>query len=102
MGYSTPEHGHALKEAAASEEPVLEQAPGRSCALWRGAHAGGVACGETFQEQSTPEGLPPWKGPMLKWFMKYCFPWEELHTGAREEHGEEGEAEVEYPELPQI
>lgn len=83
-----------LKEVAAYEDPVLEQAPGRSCARWRGALAGAgflvgaVACGEIFQEQSTPEGLTPWKGSMLKQFMKYCFPREGLHTRAGEEHVE--------------
>ena len=32
--------GHALKEAAACGEPALEQAPGRTCGPWRGAHSG--------------------------------------------------------------
>ena len=34
--------GHVLKEAAAHGEPVLEQAPGRNCGPWRGAHTGAV------------------------------------------------------------
>ncbi|GAB0207450.1 zinc finger and BTB domain-containing protein 5 [Grus japonensis] len=57
---------YALKEAAAHGEPVLEQAPGRNCSLWRIAHAGAdflagiVAHGEEpMLEQSIPEGLYP-------------------------------------------
>jgi len=30
--------GYALKEATACAEPTQEQAPGRSCSLWRGVH----------------------------------------------------------------
>ena len=51
-------------------------------------------------EQSVPEGLHPWKGPMLEQFMKNCslwegltleklvedcLPWEGPHAGAGEE-----------------
>jgi len=42
---------------------MLEQAPGRSCGLWRGAHngagflAGPVACGGPRLKQSVPGGL---------------------------------------------
>ncbi|PKU45839.1 hypothetical protein llap_3840 [Limosa lapponica baueri] len=78
-GLHTGAGGHALKEAAACTEPALEQVPGRNCGLWRGVHtevsflAGTVACGEDMQEQSVPEGLTPWKRPMLELLMKDCF-----------------------------
>lgn len=32
--------GHALREAAVYAKPTQKQAPGRSCGLWTGAHAG--------------------------------------------------------------
>lgn len=32
--------GYALKEAAASAEPVLKQAPGRTCRPWKEVHTG--------------------------------------------------------------
>ncbi|GAB0204246.1 zinc finger and BTB domain-containing protein 5 [Grus japonensis] len=57
--------GCVLMEAAACGEPVQEQAPGRSCNLWRGVHtgahllAGTEACGEPRLDQSVPEGLYP-------------------------------------------
>ena len=37
--------GCGLEEAAAHGEPPQEQAPGRCCSLWRGAHAGAGGLG---------------------------------------------------------
>ncbi|KAK4829698.1 hypothetical protein QYF61_006073, partial [Mycteria americana] len=60
-------------------------------------------------EQSVPEGLHPWKEPMLEQFVKNCSPWERLmvekfvedclpregsHVGAGEEYEEEGVVET--------
>lgn len=58
-----------------------------------------MTCEEAMQEQFVPEGLTPWKGPMLELFMKGCFLWERSHAGAGEEHGEEGAAEMTCYEL---
>ncbi|PKU45778.1 vps10 domain-containing receptor 2 [Limosa lapponica baueri] len=110
----------APKKAAAHGHLMPEQAPGRTCSLWRGAQAGAgslagpAAYGGPTLEQSVPEGLypverthagavlesyNPWEGPTLKKFMKHCSPWEGLHDGEGEQHEGEGVAETKCYEL---
>ena len=78
---------------------MLEQAPGRSCGhgeeptqeqvlLTRA-----VACGRPMLEEFM-KNCSPWEGPTLEQFMKNCLLWEGPHTGAGEEHEEEGTAET--------
>lgn len=73
--------GCSLKEAAAHEEPTLEQAPGRNCGWWRkacaGDHLAGIAaCNGTMLDQSISEGLYIMERPTLVQFLKNCSPWE--------------------------
>jgi len=57
--------GNALMEAAAHGKPTQEQAPGRSCGLWREVHTGAglltgpVPCGGLTLEQSVPRRTVP-------------------------------------------
>ncbi|GAB0181367.1 epimerase family protein SDR39U1 [Grus japonensis] len=58
-------HGGADIHLQPTEDPTSEQAPGRTCGPWRGAHAGAgllagkVAHGGPTLEQSVPDGLHP-------------------------------------------
>ena len=96
--------GYALKEAAAHEEPILQQATGRNVGLWRGTYAGAdfsagtMACGERTLEQSISEGLfigelQYMEGSTLEQSVKDCILWEGPQTGA-EWKSEEEEDEV--------
>lgn len=46
-------------------------------------------------EQSIPEGLYAWKGPMLEQFLENFIPWEGPHADAGEEYKEDGEGATE-------
>ncbi|OPJ76057.1 hypothetical protein AV530_008924 [Patagioenas fasciata monilis] len=69
----------------------------------------GTYAGTLFLKDCTPWNRPmleqfvkncsPWEGPMLEKFMEDCLPWVEPHTGAGEEHEEEGAAETTCDEL---
>ena len=74
--------GCGLEEAAAHGEPPQEQAPGRSCSPWRGAHAGAGVWGELppthggpMLEQFAPGGWTPWDGAVWEQFLKSCCLW---------------------------
>lgn len=76
-------------------EPVLEQAPGRSCSLWRGTNTGAgflteaVTCGQPLMEQPILEGLYPMESIHTEAVLKVPYPeapfptW--LHCSEREE-----------------
>ena len=104
---------HALKEAAAHGKTMTEQNPGRSCRLWRGAHAGtgfliGVVAHEgPTPDQSIPEGLHPVEricaGAVCKELQpagrnhigeihEGLYLWEPLQAGAEKQHEEERKA----------
>jgi len=74
--------GHAPKKDAACGEPTQEQAPRRSCSLWRGVHIGaGFLAGPMGREGPTLEKCIPEEQhleerTMLEQFMKNCGPWE--------------------------
>lgn len=72
-GDSMMQHVDALKEATAGGQPTLEQAPSRSCSLWKGAHAGaGFLAGSVAH-----------MGPMLeKTIPEGPYPIERTHAGA--------------------
>ena len=73
--------GCGLEEAAAHGEPPQEQAPGRSCSPWRGAHAGAgglggaAARGGPVLEQFAPGGWTPWYGAVWEQVLKSCCLW---------------------------
>lgn len=55
--------GHPPRENVAQGQPTHEQAPGRNCSPWSGAHTGAgcltgtKACGKPTLQQFTPKGL---------------------------------------------
>lgn len=64
--------GYALKDGASSGELMKEQAPGRSCSLWKGAPKGaGFLAGAV--------GL--YGRLTFEQFVKNCLPWKGPHTG---------------------
>lgn len=91
--------GHALKEAAACGDPMQEQAPGKSCGLWREAQAragflaGPVTHGGPALEQSVPERLHPMGRAHAQTVPEGLYPVGRAHAGAEGKCEKEGAAE---------
>jgi len=110
----------SMKESVACGELTVEQVPGRSCSLRRGAHAGvsflagtvayrGPHLSTPFLKDCTPwkgsmleqvlKNCSPEEGPMLRKFVKDCLPMLGPHTGAEEDSEEESLAKTTCDEL---
>lgn len=87
-GFHTAACGRAMKEAAASGKPMLEQAPGWNCDPWRGVYAGAiflartVAHGGPTLKLSVPEGPHPTENTCAVAVLEELQPMVRTHRGA--------------------
>lgn len=89
-------HGGTEIHLQPVENSALEQHPGRSCCLWKGAHAGEnlltgtLVLGRPMLEQAVPERLHPTKRIHFGEVREGLWQVPHKHAGAQKLHVEEG------------